>query len=352
MTTSYESILETVGKTPMIELKKIAASSPHRFFAKVEYFNPGGSIKDRVAVAMIEAAEKRGDLKPGGTIVEATSGNTGVGLALAAAVKGYKCIFTMPEKMSEEKRSLLKAYGARVVITPTSAEPEDPRSHYSVAKRLAKEIPGGFLANQYHNPDNPDRHYLTTGPEIWEQMDGKVDLFVAGAGTGGTISGVARFLKEKNPQIQVICADPIGSILYDLYYHKKVVNPPAPYKVEGVGEDMLPDNVHMHLYDGFVQVSDQEAFDVTRQLVPQEGLLVGPSSGMALAGAFKAAEKLKKPSNIVVIFPDSGRAYLSKAFNDQWMVDNGLLKKEAIAHVFNRVISADEAIAELDKNKK
>jgi cystathionine beta-synthase len=344
-----ENILETVGHTPIVHLRNLSIKSKHNFFAKVEYFNPGGSIKDRVAVSMIEEAEKRGDLKPGGTIVEATSGNTGVGLALVGAVKGYKCIFTMPEKMSEEKRAILRAYGAKVVITPSGVEPDHPMSHYSVAKKIAGATPGAFLVNQFHNPDNPDRHYKTTGPEIWTQMEGKVDMLVGGAGTGGTLSGCAKYLKEKNPAVQIICADPIGSILYDLYYHKKIVDPPGPYKVEGVGEDMLPDNVHLNLYDGFVRVSDQEAFDITRELVAKEGLLVGPSSGLALIGAIKASEKLDKSSNIVIIFPDSGRAYLSKAFNDQWMVENGLVKAEDVKNVFNRVVTAEQALAELKK---
>lgn len=341
------SILDTVGETPIVALHTVTKGSPHKFFAKIEYFNPGGSIKDRVAVAMIEEAEKRGDLKPGGTIVEATSGNTGVGLALAAAVKGYKCIFVMPEKMSEEKRAILRAYGARVVITPSGVEPEHPLSHYSVSKQIAAEVPGAFLTNQYHNPDNPQRHYQTTGPEIWRQMDGNVDMIVGGAGTGGTLSGVAKFLKEKKSAIKAICADPIGSILYDLYYHKKIIDPPGSYKVEGVGEDMLPDNVHLSLYDGFERVSDPEAFDMTRRLVAEEGLLVGPSSGLALVGAIKAANKLNKPSNIVVIFPDSGRAYLSKAFNDTWMVENGLLKAEEVKNAFNIVVSAEEELKSL-----
>lgn len=348
MTKIYDSILETIGNTPMVRLRNVTKGSKHTFFAKIEYFNPGGSIKDRVAVAMIEEAEKRGELKPGGTIVEATSGNTGVGLALAAAVKGYKCIFVMPEKMSEEKRAILRAYGAKVVITPM-VEPEDPLSHYSVSQKIAAETPGAFLTNQYHNPDNPERHYRTTGPEIWKQMDGKVDMVVGGAGTGGTLSGVARYLKEMNPAVKAICADPIGSILYDLYYHKKIVEPPGSYKVEGVGEDMLPDNVHMHLYDGFEKVSDPEAFAMTRRLVAEEGLLVGPSSALALVGAIKASEKLEKPSNIVVVFPDSGRAYLSKAFNDKWMVENNLLDEESTKTVFNRVVSATEALADLKK---
>jgi cystathionine beta-synthase len=345
-----KSILETIGDTPLIKLNKVTKPSHHTFYAKVEYFNPGGSIKDRVALAMIEEAERRGDLKPGGTIIEATSGNTGVGLALVAAVKGYKCIFTMPEKMSEEKRAILRAYGAKVVITPM-VEPEDPMSHYTIAKRLAAEIPGAFLANQFHNADNPARHYQVTGPEIWAQTDGKVDVIVGGAGTGGTLSGCTWFLKEKNPKIQSVCADPIGSILYDLFYHKKIVDPPGSYKVEGVGEDMLPDNVHLDRYDAFVRVSDPEAFTMTRRLVAEEGLLVGPSSALALVGAMKWAENIKEPKNIVVIFADSGRAYLSKAFNDNWMIESGLLDAKNTKDSFNRVVSAKDMVAELDKNK-
>ncbi|MEZ0391509.1 MAG: PLP-dependent cysteine synthase family protein [Pseudobdellovibrionaceae bacterium] len=321
----FNSLLEAVGNTPLVRLNKVTAGSPHTFWAKLETSNPCGSVKDRIAIEIIEAAEKRGDLKPGGTIVEATSGNTGLGLAMVAAVKGYKCIFVMPDKISEEKRAILRAYGAEVIITPTGVEPEDPRSHYSVTARLAKEIPGAFCTNQYHNPDNFQRHYKTTGPELWEQLGEKLGVFVAGAGTGGTISGVGKFLKEKNPQVKVILADPIGSILYDLYYHKKVIDPPKPYKVEGVGEDMLPDNVHFNIMDGVVQVDDKSAFQMTRKIIAQEGMCVGPSSALALVAAIEYSKKLEKPSNIVVLFPDSGRAYLSKVFNDQWMKENNLL---------------------------
>ncbi|MGE5085975.1 MAG: PLP-dependent cysteine synthase family protein [Bacillota bacterium] len=348
MSQVYKTILETIGNTPIVHLRNVTKGSKHNFFAKVEYFNPGGSIKDRVAVAMIEGAEKRGELKPGGTIIEATSGNTGVGLALAAAVKGYKCIFVMPEKMSEEKRAILRAYGAQVVITPM-VEPEHPLSHYSVSKKIAEQTPGGFLANQFFNPDNPTRHYQTTGPEIWKQMDGKVDVLVGGAGTGGTLSGCAKYLKEQKSDVKIICADPIGSILYDLYYHKKIVDPPGSYKVEGIGEDMLPGNVHLDIYDGFVRVGDPEAFAMTRRLVAEEGLLVGPSSATALVAAIKYSEKLEKPSNIVVIFPDSGRQYLSKAFNDKWMVENGFMNEAETKTAFNRVVSAEEALKNLSK---
>ena len=321
----YQNIVEAIGQTPIIKLNHMAGKSPHTFWVKWEYFNPGGSVKDRIAVNIIAEAEKRGELKPGGTIIEATSGNTGLGLALVASVKGYKTIFVMPDKVSEEKRAILRAYGAKVVITPTAVEPEDPRSYLSVSKKLMEITPNAFYANQYHNPDNPKQHEVTTGPEIWSQMGDILDVFVAGAGTGGTISGVGKYLKEKKPSIQVVLADPVGSILYDLYYHKKVVDPPKPYKVEGVGEDMLPENVHFQVMDGAVQVEDREAFLLTRDLVSKEGICVGPSSAMALAAAIKWSKKLTKPSNILVLFADGGRAYLSKAFNDGWMRDNGFL---------------------------
>lgn len=343
----YNSILETIGHTPMVKLNKVTKDSPHHFYAKIEYFNPGGSVKDLVAFALIEEAEKRGELKPGGTIIEATSGNTGLGLALVAAVKNYKCIFIMPDKISEEKRAILTAYGAKVVITPTAVEPEDPRSYLSVAKKLVQETPNCFYANQYHNPDNPKQHYKMTAPEIWQQMDGKIDVFVGGAGTGGTVSGCGKYFKEKNSNVKIICADPVGSILYDLYYHKKVITPPAPYKVEGVGEDMLPENVHLNVMDGFEQVTDSEAFLMTRRLIAEESLCVGPSSALALVGAMKYAKKLDKPSRIVVIFPDSGRSYLSKVFNDKWMVENGLLKNVDLNMVYNKIILAEDLYKEM-----
>ena len=321
----FNNLLEAVGNTPLIKLNQVVGDSRHTFWAKLETFNPAGSVKDRIAIEIIEAAEKRGDLKPGGTIVEATSGNTGLGLAMVAAIKGYKSIFVMPDKISEEKRAILRAYGSEVIITPTGVEPDDPRSHYSVTAKLTKEIPGAFCTNQYHNPDNFKRHYKTTGPELWEQLGNKLDVFVAGAGTGGTISGVGQYLKEKNPNVKIVLADPIGSILYDLYYHKKIVDPPKPYKVEGVGEDMLPDNVHFNVMDAVVQVDDKSAFQMTRKIIATEGMCVGPSSALALVAAIEYSKKLETPSNIVVMFPDNGRAYLSKAFNDQWMKENGLL---------------------------
>ena len=337
-------ILATIGNTPLIKINNITKGSPHQFFAKLEYFNPGGSIKDRIGLWMIEAAEKRGHLKPGGTIVEATAGNTGLGLALAAAVKGYKCIFVLPAKMSEEKRAMLKAFGARIIITPMGVEPEDPMSHYSVAKKIAEQTQNCLYTNQYHNPDNFDVHYRVTGPELWEQTKGQIDAFVAGVGTGGTLSGVGKYLKEKNPNVKIICADPVGSILEDLYLHGKIVTPPGAYKVEGVGEDMLPENCHIKSYDGFEKVNDQEAFTMTRRLIKEEALCVGPSSGLILVGAIKYAAKLTKPSKIVVVMPDSGKAYLSKAFNDRWMVENGLLNPEVLKTAFNVEVSAAEEL--------
>jgi len=345
--TVSSNILDTIGNTPMVQLNKITKGSKHKFFAKMEYFNPGGSVKDRIALSIIEGAERRGELKPGGTIVEATSGNTGIGLALVAAIKGYKCIFVLPAKMSEEKRSILRAYGARVVITPTGLEPDDPMSHYSVAKKIAASIKAKtgncFYTNQYHNQDNINAHYMVTGPEIWNQMDGKIDAYIAGVGTGGTLSGVAKYLKEKNPNIKVMCMDPFGSILSDLFYHGKVITPPAAYQVEGIGEDILPDNCKLDLYDGFINVNDKDAFLMTRRLIAEEGLCVGPSAGLILAGAMKYAETLEKPSNIVVIMPDSGKAYLTKVFNDKWMAEMGFIDPQEVQKAFNvEILAAEE----------
>ena len=321
----YKDVIAAIGHTPVIELRKSVPTNGHRFFAKVEYFNPGGSIKDRIALAIIEDAEKRGLIKPGGTLVEATSGNTGVGLGLVAAIRGYKCVFVMPEKISEEKRATLRAYGAKVIITPNGLEPEDPRSHYSVAKKIAAETPNSYCTNQYNNPANVESHYKVTGPELWEQMHGKIDVFVAGIGTGGTLSGIGRYLKEKNPDVKIVCADPYGSILHDLFYYKEVREKPHSYLVEGIGEDMLPDNVHFKYMDAFVRVNDAETMKKTREIARGDGLLVGPSCGTALAAAIKFVESanLKKPANIVTLFPDGGRSYLSKVYNDEWMLANG-----------------------------
>ncbi len=310
-----ESILEAVGKTPLVRLKRVGAGLRASFFGKVEYMNPGGSVKDRVAVKMIEEAEKEGLLKPGGVIIEATAGNTGVGLALAAAVKGYRCVFVLPDKMSEDKISLLRAYGAEVVITPSAVPPDSPESYNGVAERLSREIPGAYRPNQFANPNNPLAHYLTTGPEIWEDSGGKVDVLVAGMGTGGTISGTARYLKEKNPRLVVVGADPEGSILSG--------DSPRSYKVEGIGEDFIPKTFDRQVVDEMIRVSDRDSFNTARRLAREEALLVGGSAGTAMAAALKYAQRLTAPKNIVVILPDTGRNYLSKIFSDRWMQENG-----------------------------
>ncbi|OGS20568.1 MAG: cystathionine beta-synthase [Elusimicrobia bacterium RIFOXYA2_FULL_39_19] len=311
----YNNILESVGKTPLVRLNRITKDIKSTIYVKVEYLNPGGSIKDRIGIAMIEAAEKEGLLKPGGTIIEATAGNTGVGLALVAAVKGYRVIFVMPDKMSEDKISLLKAYGAEVVITPTSVPPDSPESYNGVADRLAREIPGAYRPNQFVNSNNPLAHYLTTGREIWQDTEGKIDVFVASMGTGGTISGTAKYLKEKNPGLVVVGADPEGSILSG--------DSPRPYKVEGIGEDFIPKTFNRQIVDEMIRVSDKESFNMARQLAREEGLLVGGSSGTALAAALKYAQRLDTPRYIVVILPDTGRNYITKIFSDSWMQENG-----------------------------
>lgn len=336
-----KNILECIGRTPIVKLNRVVPQdSKDQFFAKVEFTNPGGSIKDRIALSIVERAEERGDLKPGGTIVEATSGNTGSGLALVAAVKGYKAIFCMPEKISEEKRAILRAYGAQVVMTPNGLEPDDPRSFYSVAKRLSQLIPNSLYTNQYHNPDNVTAHYEGTGPEIWEQMEHKVDVVVAGAGTGGTLSGVGRYLKEKNPNVKMVMADPVGSLLYDLYYHGEVRDKVHSYLVEGIGEDMLPSNVHFKYLDAVVKTEDPEAFQLSRQIAAEEGILVGPSTGSILAAAKKyvAANPSPTPRNIVLIFPDSGKSYLSKAFNVDYLIQNKLIERSSLTEKLGGLI--------------
>ncbi len=310
-----DSILETIGGTPLVRLNRMGRGLKATILVKVESLNPGGSVKDRVAVKMIEAAEREGLINPGGVIVEATAGNTGVGLALAAAVKGYRCIFVMPDKMSEDKISLLRAYGAEVVITPTSVPADSPESYNGVADRLAREIPGAFRPNQFANPNNPLAHYLTTGPEIWEHSGGKVDVFVAGMGTGGTITGASRYLKEKKPGLVVVGADPEGSILSG--------DAPKSYKVEGIGEDFIPRTFDRQLVDEMIRVSDRESFNTARRLAREEGILAGGSSGTALAAALKYAERLSEPRLLVVLLPDTGRNYLSKIFSDRWMQENG-----------------------------
>src|SRR3954463_5793080 len=309
-----ETILQSIGKTPLVKLRRLASGLAATVAVKVESLNPGGSIKDRVAVAMIAEAERRGWLRPGGTIIEATAGNTGVGLAMAGAVKGYRCIFVLPDKMSSEKVLLLKAYGSEVVITPTGVAPDSPDSYNGVADRLAREIPGAWRPNQFTNLANPEVHYRTTGPEIWEQTEGKVTAFVAGVGTGGTISGVGRYLKERNPDAQVVGADPEGSVLSG--------GSPRPWKVEGIGEDFVPKTFNSQLVDDWVRVSDRESFHMARALARREGLLAGGSTGTAVAAALRYARRLTRDHLVVALCADTGRNYLSKIYDEEWLAQN------------------------------
>jgi len=314
----YDSVLDMVGDTPLVRLRQVGQGLPCPVVVKAEMTNPGGSSKDRPAIAMIDAAEEAGLLKPGGTIVEPTSGNTGVGLAIVAAQRGYKCIFVMTNKAGQEKVDLLRAYGAEVVVCPVAVAPDDPTSYYSTAERLVKEIPGAYRPNQYHNQDNPRAHYETTGPEIWRQTDGKVTHFVAGAGTGGTLSGVGRYLKEQNPDIKIIAADPEGSVYSG--------GSGRPYLVEGVGEDFFPDTYHSDLVDETVPVSDQDSFLTARSVTREEGLLIGGSGGTAVNAALKVAETCTADDLVVVLVPDNGRLYLSTVFDDEWMAGFGFLR--------------------------
>ncbi|MGF1507466.1 MAG: cystathionine beta-synthase [Anaerolineae bacterium] len=323
-----DNILEAMGQTPLVRLNSVTRGIEADLLAKVEFFNPGGSVKDRIGLSIIEDAEASGKLRPGGTIVESTSGNSGVGLAIVAAIRGYKTVFVMPDKMSNEKIQLLRAFGARVVVTPTAVEPDDPRSYYNVAKRIVEETPNSILANQYHNPVNPQVHYETTGPEIWEQTGGQIDVFVAGLGTGGTISGVGRYLKEKNPDIQIVGVDPIGSLLYE-YFYTGELGDATTYRVEGIGEDFLPSTMNFSVIDDIVRVNDQESFVMTRRLVREEGLFIGGSCGAAVEGALKYIrdKQLGADKRVVVLLPDSGSRYLSKIFNDDWMRENGYFEQ-------------------------
>ena len=318
-----DTFLDAMGDTPLVRLHSVTRGVRATVLAKLEMLNPGGSVKDRIGIRMIEAAEREGLLKPGGTIVEPTSGNTGHGLAIAAAIRGYKCIFVMPDKMSQEKISLLRAYGAEVVITPTAVAPESPESYYRVADRLAAEIPGAFQPNQYFNPENPRTHYETTGPEIWRQTDGEIDVFVAGVGTGGTISGVGRYLKEQDPGVTIVGADPEGSV-----YSGDV---PRPYLVEGIGEDFWPDTFDPSVVDRYVKVSDRDSFLTARAVTRQEGILVGGSCGTAVFAALQVARELDATKTVVVLLPDTGRGYLSKVYSESWMLQYGMLDRpEAI----------------------
>ena len=318
-----ETILDAVGNTPLVRLSRLGSGTRTRLVAKVESLNPGGSVKDRIGLAMIEAAERAGQLRPGGTIVEPTSGNTGTGLAIAAALKGYRLVCVMPDKMSSEKIALLRAYGADVVVCPTAVPRESPQSYYSVADRLAREIPGGFQPNQYFNPANPATHEATTGPEIWRQSSGEITHFVAGMGTGGTITGVGRALKRENPSIQVVGADPVGSI-----YSAGANFTPKIYKVEGIGEDFMPSTMDLSIVDRIEVVDDKESFLMARRLTREEGILVGGSGGSAVVAALRVARELDDPhALIVVLIPDTGRNYLSKIYNEEWMRSNGFLEQ-------------------------
>ncbi len=322
----FDDIAGTIGWTPLVRLNRVSRGLRCSLYAKLEMFNPGGSVKDRIAVRMIDGFERDGSLEPGGTIVEATSGNTGVALAIACALRGYQSVFVMPDKMSDEKIRLLRAYGARVVITPTAVAPDDPRSYYSVARKIAAETPNAVLANQYFNPDNPESHYATTGPEIWEQTAGQVTDVVIGMGTGGTITGVARFLHEQNTGVRIVGVDPEGSLLQDAWERASAEGLEAwPYKVEGIGEDFVPGTLDLSQIDHVVQVDDAESFLWTRRLVRDEGIFAGGSSGAALAGALKYARDLPEERLVVVLLPDSGTRYLSKVFNDDWMKEHGFL---------------------------
>jgi cystathionine beta-synthase len=322
----YQSVLDTIGWTPLIRLARLAHGIRTPVYGKAEYANPGGSVKDRIGVAIIEGAERSGELKPGGTIVEGTGGNTGVGLAIAAAIKGYRCIFTMPDKMSQEKVRLLKAYGAEVIITPTAVPPDHPEHYIMKAKQIAHDTPGAILANQFYNQLNPEAHYATTGPEIWEQTGGKVTHLVASAGTGGTVSGAGRFLKEKNPAIKVICGDPVGSLYGNYHRTGELGQDGAPYKVEGIGGDKAPTTVWWDVIDDFRTVSDKDAMAMARRLAREEGILAGGSTGVNLCVSLDVARALDDPDAcIVTILADTGERYLSKIFNDAWLQENQLL---------------------------
>lgn len=320
----HDNILETVGDTPLVRLNAVARGVKPLVLAKLESFNPGKSNKDRVGIHIVEMAEREGALKPGGTVVEATSGNTGLGLALAAAVKGYKCVCVMPDKVGQEKRDILKAHGARVVITPTSAPPGSPERYTEVARRLAGEIPGGFLANQYFNPHNAGIHYLTTGPEIWRDTAGRVTCYVASLGTGGSTSGAGRYLKERNPAIRVVGVEPAGSILGEYQRTGKLVDA-HPYLVEGIGQEIIPGNVQFDVIDEILTVTDRESFRLMRRLSREEGIFAGGSSGTAVAGALRVAAGMTADDVIVVMLPDTGERYLSKFHSDAWLADNGML---------------------------
>jgi len=319
----YDDVLQTIGWTPVIRLNRVTDGARTPVYLKAESFNPGGSVKDRIGVALIEAAEREGQLRPGGTIVEGTSGNTGIGIAVAAAVKGYRCVFTIPDKMSDEKVRLLRAFGAEVIVTPT-VDPDHPEYYATVARRIAEQTPNSFLADQFYNPVNPEAHYRTTGPEIWEQTEGRITHFVASPGTGGTISGAARYLKERNPSIRVVAGDPEGSV-FTGYSRTGEVGEGAPYKVEGIGNDKLPGTLHFEWIDEFRTVDDHSAFHMARRITREEGMFVGGSTGLIVHIAADVAREVDDPEAcIVAILCDTGERYLSKVFNDKWLEANGM----------------------------
>lgn len=331
-----ENILETIGHTPLVKLHRVTAELPCTVLAKVEFFNPGNSIKDRMAIKMVEEAEKQGLLKPGGTIIEGTSGNTGMGLALAAVIKGYKCIFTTTDKQSKEKVDILKAVGAEVIVCPTNVLPEDPKSYYSVSRRLSKEVPNSFYVNQYDNLANRDAHYEQTGPEIWEQTDGKVTHLVVATGTGGTITGTGRYLKEKNPAIQVWAIDSYGSLLKKFHETGELdMNEVYPYITEGIGEDFVPQNYDMSVIDHFEKVTDKDGAVMARRIAKEEGIFVGYSAGSAIAGLQQLKSRLKPDDVVVVVFHDHGSRYVGKVYNDQWMMERGFLDVKTVKDIVN-----------------
>lgn len=331
----FDNVLKAIGNTPIVKLNKVPGKCKANVYAKLEYFNPGGSIKDRIGWWLIEDAEKKGLIKPGGTIVEGTSGNTGMGLAIAAAIKGYKCTFVLPDKMSTEKIQNLRAFGAKVVVTPTAVEPTDPRSYYSVSRRLATETPNAFYVNQYDNLANREAHYHQTGPEILSQMP-EIDVFVAGIGTGGTVCGTGRYLKEKKPGVEIIAVDPVGSIVHEFFKTGKMLSMPKTYKIEGIGEDFIPKNYDFQYVDNIIQVEDKESFLMTRALLTKEGIYAGVSAGSAVVGALKYIESQgdkMKGKNVLIIIPDTGGRYLSKVYNDDWMKEAGFLDTESMGTV-------------------
>jgi cystathionine beta-synthase len=331
----YPTILELVGATPIVRLQKLAPRGGAEVLAKLEYLNPGGSVKDRIGLPMIEAAEREGKLRPGGTIVEPTSGNTGVGLAIAAAIKGYRCIFVMPDKMSQEKIALLRAYGAEVVITPTAVDHDSPESYYSVSDRLAEEIPGGFKPDQYSNMNNPEAHYRLTGPEIWEQTGGEIDAIVVSVGTGGTISGLGRYFKERKPDVLIVGADPEGSV-----YTAQSDADLHPYLVEGIGKDTWPETMDPDVVDEWIRVSDRESFHWARRLARDEGILAGGSGGTSVYAAVQVAQRLGAGKRVLTMIPDSGRNYLSKFYDDNWMLEHGFLERQAPLPAVEEVLRA------------